>query len=45
MLVDARGGSINDLLVAKNDMRDAELQASTAPIDHHQLQSFEAGLK
>jgi hypothetical protein len=31
MLVDARGGSINDLLVAKNDMRDAELQASTAP--------------
>lgn len=30
VLVEARGASANDLLVAKNDLRDAELQASTA---------------
>lgn len=30
VLVDARGASANDLLVAKNDLRDAELQAQTA---------------
>ncbi len=30
VLVEARGASENDLLVAKNDLRDAELQASTA---------------
>ena len=30
VLVEARGASANDLLVAKNDLRDAELQAQTA---------------
>ncbi len=30
VLVEARGASENDLLVAKNDLRDAELQAHTA---------------
>jgi cobalt-zinc-cadmium efflux system membrane fusion protein len=30
VLVEARGASENDLIVAKNDLRDAELQASTA---------------
>jgi multidrug resistance efflux pump len=30
VLVEARGASANDLMVAKNDLRDAELQASTA---------------
>lgn len=30
VLVDSRGASANDLLVAKNDLRDAELQARTA---------------